>query len=74
MSVSQSVCAHVLLLLLLVMTRSHDPTGANDDKEYITPSPVTTPPLLSFSDTEEELNESFSDDPTDHTMNKSWLK
>ena len=53
---------------------SHDLTAANGDKEHITPSPVTTPPLLTFSDTEEELNESFSDDPTDHNMNKSWLK
>ena len=68
-----SLCMCVLLLQLVIMS-SHDLTAANGDKEYITPSPVITPPLLTFSDTEEELNESFSDDPTDHNMNKSWLK
>lgn len=48
------------------------PTIAVTNNEYITPS--TTTPLLSFSDTEEELNESFSDDVHDGQMNKSWLK
>lgn len=46
------------------------PTSTTD--RYNTPS-TSSPPLLSFSDTEEELNESFSDDPPDHNMNKSWL-
>lgn len=45
------------------------PTGK--DHRYVTSPP---PPSLSFSDTEEELNDSFSDDAREPHMDKSWLK
>lgn len=58
----------IMLIASIIPCKDH----MTPAEEHITPSTMA-PPLISYSDTEEELNDSFSDDPSDHHMNKSWL-